>query len=234
MHDSEVMKNPDLTEICRIEEDLISALKTVVGCGIFSKDVEGKDLGGLVDMVKDMAETKRNCWEAKYYETVCRAMDEYEENDDGMGYNSNRYASGRYAPAGHGNKSGYGPAKHPNFRMYQDGWDEMMDGMGYTPDRRMDQMSKDSRLMHPYGYDHESDGRMMHDPYGNAYREYENARKHYTESKSMADKTHMDQKAMEHVNNSIVTLKEIWKSADPALRKDMKASLTSLVSEMPA
>lgn len=221
MYNDEMSKNPDLGEVCQIEKDLISALRSVVAHGVFANDVKSEELGDLVDMVKDMAETKRNCWEAKYYELICHAMEreEHDMDDEGgmMGYNPNRYASGRYAPSGHGNMTSHGFTKntYPDFKMHQQDWDRS-DVMGYSGNSLLDRDKK------------------MRGPYGDAYREYEDARRHYTESKSLEDKSHMDQKAMEHVDNSIMTLKEIWANADPTLRKEMKASLSSLVSEMPA
>ncbi len=67
--------------------------------------------------------------------------------------------------------------------------------------------------------------------YGRAFREYENAKRHYTESKSLEDKTDMDEKAMEHVDHSIMTLREIWKDADPSVKKEVTSAITSLASE---
>lgn len=221
MYNDNISKDIDLSEICQVEKDLTSALRSVVAHGIFSNDVHSKELGDLTDMVKDMAETKKLCWEAKYYEHICHAMEKEEQgmgDNETMGYNTNRYANGRYAPSGHGNmtSSGFTNNKtYPDFKMHQDDWDKT-DVMGYSGTSLLDREKK------------------MRGPYGDAYREYEDARRHYTESKSLEDKSHMDQKAMEHVDNSIMTLKEIWANADPTLRKEMKASLSSLVSEMPA
>lgn len=226
MHMEEYQNKPDLEDICQVEKDLISALRSVVAHGLFSKEVDGKELGALTDMIKDMAETKKNCWEAKYYETVCQAMEEYDEDEDNMGYNSNRYKNGKYAPSGTGNRMTSRPSMKPDYSTYQNGRDSVM---GFS-DGKEDWMpsSMNSRFQDYRGLE----GR-KYEPYGEAYHEYEDARRHYTESKSMEDKTHMDKKAREHVDNSIMTLKEIWKNADPTLRKEMKSSLTSLVSEMP-
>lgn len=68
--------------------------------------------------------------------------------------------------------------------------------------------------------------------YGDAYNKYRTSRKHYTESKSAADKLEMDEHANEHINDTIATMKEIYKSADPDMRKRMKENVQKLVSEM--
>lgn len=68
--------------------------------------------------------------------------------------------------------------------------------------------------------------------YGDAYNKYRASRKHYTESKSAADKLEMDEHANEHINDTIATMKEIYKSADPDMRKRMKENVQKLVSEM--
>lgn len=57
-------------------------------------------------------------------------------------------------------------------------------------------------------------------------------RKHYTETHSSSDKSSMDGKAREHIDSVILSIREIWNSADPTLRQQMKSQLTSLVNEM--
>ncbi len=223
------MKKPDLSEICQIEKGLISALNTVVSHGIFSKEVDTKEAGALVDMVKDMAETKRNCWEACYYEAVTKAMEESDEYEGSMGYNMNRYASGRYAPSGTGDMTaGYTPRFHiPGMRpgeIY-----ENPHFMGYSGNSNNNQANQSSEN---YGYD---PTRSMNwdnnNRYGMAFSEYRNARRHYTESRTLEDKNHMDDKAIEHVNQSMMTLREIWKDADPAIKKQVSESISSLATE---
>lgn len=68
--------------------------------------------------------------------------------------------------------------------------------------------------------------------YGRIFNEYRDARKHYTETHSTHDKTSMEGKAREHVDSVISSIKEIWNDADPVLRQQMKAQLTTLVNEM--
>ncbi len=89
--------------------------------------------GELVDMVKDLAEVEEKCAKACYYKVVVEAMT---EGDPRYGYNSNRYADGRYAPAGHGNyTSGYFPTDNlmDRFPIYMADDEVMRQGrMGYS------------------------------------------------------------------------------------------------------
>lgn len=68
--------------------------------------------------------------------------------------------------------------------------------------------------------------------YGKAYDEWKEARRHYTQNSSPSDKDEMERKGMEHVMNMIMTFREIWKHADPDMRKRMKSDLSALVTEM--
>jgi hypothetical protein len=66
------------------------------------------EMGKLADIVKDMAEAEKQCWEAEYYRTVTEAMDRSGYMPEGMGYgmgrsgyNPNRDSMGRYARRGY-------------------------------------------------------------------------------------------------------------------------------------
>lgn len=68
--------------------------------------------------------------------------------------------------------------------------------------------------------------------YSKAYRDWQDARRHYTQSKSTSDKDEMDAHAREHLGDTISSMRDIWKSADTDLKKRMKADLSALVAEM--
>ena len=68
--------------------------------------------------------------------------------------------------------------------------------------------------------------------YGKSYNEFCKDRRYYTVTKSDEEKRKMDKHAEEHVQDIVVSVKDIWKDADPNLRKHMKDSLSKLVSEM--
>lgn len=65
--------------------------------------------------------------------------------------------------------------------------------------------------------------------YGKEYDEWKDAKRHYTESHSMNDRKKMDDKALNHIDNFVMTFKEMWKDADPTVRHDMKDELTEIM-----
>lgn len=67
-----------------------------------------------------------------------------------------------------------------------------------------------------------------------SYNEYRKAKRHYTETKSPSDKQMMDEKGRRHIHEALDTFKDIWKDADPAMRKELKASMQQAINEMPA
>lgn len=174
---------------------------------------QAQELGEVIDMIKDLAEAEEKCWKACYYKTVVEAMEEAEDDDeDGlMGYNTRRYASGRYAPSGRGHM-GYTSPKRVGNWPYMDSMEENM-RMGYR-DSTQPMMGADAR-------------------YGKAYNDYQVAKRHYTETKSMSDKEEMDRHANEHVMDTLATVREMYKNADPDMKKRIKADFTKLVAEMP-
>lgn len=98
--------------------------------------IEG--LGQWIDMIKDLAEAEANCMKKKYYEMmICNLMEEDESmNEVGrMGYDNWRYASGQYAPKGHGHRSGYSMMP-PYFHMNPEP-DMMEDFDKYIPQWKM-------------------------------------------------------------------------------------------------
>lgn len=88
--------------------------------------------------------------------------------------------------------------------------------MGYNPPRGK-----------PISMDRMSDTR-----YGKAYNEYKAARRGYTTTNDAMFKDEMNTHAMEHVSDTLATIREIWKNADPDLRKRIKTDFTNLISEM--
>lgn len=214
------------SKIHEVEEmscSLICKLKAEFDKGLDC--VNTAEAGEVTDMIKDLAETKRNLCEAMYYESVIEAMDGVDE--DRYGYNPNRYASGRYAPTGRGRK-GYRMRPYLDQEPYIDNYlknpNEIRDNirMGYDAGGRSGMHMQDSyRRMDNWD-----------DRYGKAYNEYKNSRRYYTETKSPTDKHEMETHATEHIMDTVATVKEIYKSSDPELRKKIKEDITKLVGEM--
>lgn len=205
------MEKDKLYELESAKCTLTDWLKAGLAQGM--EQTDAKELGELVDMVKDLAEAKKYCMEACYYEKVVEAMEEGEEPR--YGYSDNM-----------GGNSGSNMGGHTGRRGYKPYIDQMpyMDAYMHDPDFK--------RTM-KYGY---TDWRPMmtdgDERYGKAYNEYQSAKRHYTETNSRTDKDEMNVHAQEHLNDSITTLRDIWKMADPELKKRMKTDLMNLTAEM--
>lgn len=96
--------------------------------GVDRMDV--KEMGELADIVKDLSEAEKACWEAEYYRSVTDAMESSGYIPDGMGYDGQdgsggvrrtggrsgyRDSMGRYASRGgrRGYDGGYGYQHDP-------------------------------------------------------------------------------------------------------------------------
>ena len=251
MHDlSEVIEK--MEEIKKLKEKILDCFKSEVN-GKGFECMSAEEAGEVVDMIKDLAETEKNCMEALYYQKVIEAMVSYDEpryNEDVMGYNRNRYkSSGRYAPSGMGTRMGYmmphvpyleydghmTPEEYRKEAMmgYSDGrggsyGDSSSQGQGNRGGRSNDRMGYgDSMMMDPRFEEGKMDSR-----YGKAYNEYKARRRHYTETKSPEDKKEMETHAEEHVRDTIATIKDIWADAEPNLKRRMREDFTKLLGEM--
>lgn len=187
-----------IKRIENLEEKALSILE----CGEWN--LASEEGGAIVDEIKDLADAKKNCWKACYYEEVVKAMKQAEEEPrygERAGYDNWRYSSGRFAPTGKGHRTGY-------IAPLVD-WDEPEPmRMGYSGNMRSS--SK----------------------YGQTYDRYSDARRHYHDTKDPNAKMDMDNSAMEYMGDTIHTFREMWKDADPAMKKKMKMDLTNLVGEM--
>lgn len=209
-----------MEEVKSLKNEMIDKVKT--GCCNDTMDVE--TAGAIVDMIKDLAEVEEKCWKACYYKEIVCAMDEARGDEGGerMGYDTRRYASGRYAPKGHGH---YSPV-HGYTPMYGPYMDQHMmsehDGMlGYP-------MTK-NQSGNTFTYGMTDTDRS---DYGRSYDGYKRARRGYHETHSPEDKRKMEDHAKTHLTEAEMSLREIWKDADPSLKHKMKDDLTKLVNDM--
>ncbi len=212
-----------LKDICEQKKKLVDLL---VSCKYKLDSEEG---GQIVDMIKDLAEAEEKCWKSAYYKVLIETMAEsseyrerrdYDDDNRPMGYDNWRYESGRFAPKGRGHMSGYMPYL-----------DNMMDYpmmMGYdggrTNGRRNDMSGYNDRNM--------DTGRSSNSRYGYTYDDYNEAKRHYTETRSEHDKNEMDMKGKEAVDNVVHVATDIWDNADPMFRKEMKAELSKMIGKM--
>lgn len=239
MHElAEVMEK--MKPIKELKEKLVDCFKSEISTkGL--ECIDTKEAGEVVDMIKDFSEAEKSCMEALYYQKVIEAMVSYDDkrydDEDSMGYNPNRSSStGRYISRRSGGRMGFRP--HMPYLDYDgdmtgENYDYLRGAMlGYDGDsNRGGRMSSNNS-----GNRSGNRGNMGYgdgdDRYGKAYNEYKTMRKYYTETGSQEDKREMETHAEEHMHDTITTIRDIWKDAEPSLRKRMKEDLTKLVGEM--
>lgn len=219
MHDNEGKMT--LEKICTLLDIMTDGLKSATNQGLNNLDTH--EAGQVADIIKDLSEAKKNLtdaekneWESCYYASIVKAMKDADERGD----EEDRYG---YIPREASRMGKRGMQRDRIKRWVRDPdtfEDEMYERAGYTPGRKM---SRDDRSS-----DNSSDER-----YGKPYREYIDSRRHYSESKSQADKDMMEMYANEHLMDVMGSVREIYKTADPDMRKRMKSDLTKLVGEMP-
>ena len=201
-----------LEKICEMKDRISEFTQEA----ILGDKADLESAGKLVDMIKDLAKAEKDCWEACYYKTVVEAMTE--GDDDRAGYDHWRYSSGRYAPTGHGHRSGYVPEESfRDRRMWEDGNDRL--GYPNNPSSNSGRMGSGNRS----GYS---------DEHGSAYGRYRDSRRHYHDSRSQSDKEEMTHQAKAYLAESVSTMREIWADADPEMKKKMKEDLTMLCKEI--
>ena len=198
-------------DVCMLKHQMLHYVMGEVEKGFDGNPVSVSVLGEYIDMIKDLAETEKYCQEACYYETVVQEMESYDDNPR-MGYRQGRNSMGQFTSSR--GRSGNGSSGRSQSGSRRSGY---IDGM--MPYSRM--MDED--------WDEESYEQPSRE---RPFDKYRRAKRHYTESHSESDKQKMKDYANEHVMESIATIREIWDSADPELKKRMKADMTKLVGEM--
>lgn len=219
MHDNDGKMT--LEKICTLLDIMTDGLKSATNQGLNNLDTH--EAGQVADIIKDLSEAKKNLtdaekneWESCYYASIVKAMKDADERGD----EEDRYG---YIPREASRMGKRGMQRDRIKRWVRDPdtfEDEMYDRAGYTPGRKM---SRDDR----------SSDNSSNERYGKPYREYIDSRRHYSESKSQADKDMMEMYANEHLMDVMGSVREIYKTADPDMRKRMKSDLTKLVGEMP-
>lgn len=95
------------------------------------------EMGRLADIVKDLAEAEKSCWEAEYYRSVTEAME-----DESMGYDGGMgYEDGGYGYSQGGSQNGSQGGSHGGSRGGRSGYrrgyrGQSRDSMGRYTSRR--------------------------------------------------------------------------------------------------
>ena len=76
------------------------------------------------------------------------------------------------------------------------------------------------------------DSRNSDSKHGRIFDDYMKYKRYYTETKSPSQKEEMDAKANEYVGETVSTIRDIWRDADPEMRRKLKAEFVKLVNEM--
>ena len=225
-----------LERVKEAKKTLMSWVEQEIALGC--KDVDVKSLGETVDMVKDLAETEKECSEALYYQTVTEAMLEGEKDPyygEMMGYNNRRMANGRYASAGHGHPTHNGHVSMSGYRPFID-QEPYVDDYIHDPNGFQDRMRHTRSMM---GYDGGSsyqggtgDYGRSSSRHGEVYDRYKDAKRHYTETKSSSDKEEMNAHSKMYVKDAMDHIMEMWEDADPTLKKYMKEDFRKLIDKM--
>lgn len=166
----------DMYRIHDMLEDVSEAATTELAKG--AENVNTKEFGDVVDMIKDLSEAEKNKMEACYYKTLIEAMEDaeygkdYDEegpiwDDERMGYSRMRDSRGRYTSSRRGYRGQNGGRSRRNYdEMMEDPryMDEMYYGgrnnMGYSNGaygggRRGQSSNMGSSNSSRYGYSHD-------------------------------------------------------------------------------
>lgn len=214
-------------------EILMSAFEGQLAKGV--ECWEGEGMSQLSDMIKDMEEAQEKHWKSCYYKLVCEAMlgatPEYDETKTRRsGYNHRHMANGQFATAGHGHMVA-------GFHM-----DPSMTEMSYMNAYMQDPKEFEREMNRRHFSDGHMDGPNMRDGwnhrgrrsgYGQSYEEYQDAKRHYTETKSMQDKEKMNHHAEKHTEEFIDSFKELYMDADPMLQKRLIERATRMIDDLP-
>ena len=124
-------------EIKKTKDQILGRMEQAISeRGIDRADVT--EMGKLADIVKDLAEAEKSCWEAEYYRSVTEAMGTQGYMPDNMGYNQYRDSMGRYSTRG---RRGY------SYGYEHDPIQGVRDAMsGATPEQR-EKMQRELRTM---------------------------------------------------------------------------------------
>lgn len=214
-------------------EKLMDSVNHELDKGI--ENVDTKELGEAIDMIKDLYEAKKEMYEACYYKQIMEAMEEHDFEDEEeimdegrRGYRGQpRSQSGRFMSRGDGRRSNRGRGGRRGYEspMMYDDWDEMQrmndfeDGKMYyggsgssssgSSSSMGGSMSGGSSNTGSRGYSEggQMSSRMQRD--GESESRYDRAKRGYEESKSMND-TSADgkRKSMENLESYMKELSE--------------------------
>lgn len=215
-----------LNDICCLKEDLIAyAMEHKDCCDIPS-------YGQIIDMIKDLYEAEKYCFEACYFKTATEELRQEELEVPGRhGYDHWRTSSGRFARKGTGHYSpGYPRLPMiPNDMRHDDiyGYPNGDNGNGNMSNNSSGYPYHNRKMVGRYGYP-------MDEMKSETYNEWNDARRHYHDAKDPASKQEMDEHGMKHVKEVVETSRDIYKEASPEMRQKLKNEFTKMMADFNA
>ena len=243
-------------------EDLTAYAECEVKKAIECESYDVNVIGGIIDMVKDLADAEKNARIAKEMQK-CEEEEEAEEKyilrmfmekmgeDDGRRfYDQWRYKSGRFAPKGRGTRRGYTPYLHIMDDMYED--EDYMDfpgmenyRMGYSSGRSgnsgnrggnygMNQSGNSGRNGYSNGRqsDSDRDGRNGGSRYGQSYDRYSDARRHYHDEKDMESMKKMEESFGDILEDFGEIADDTWKDLSPEQKNKQKPKINQMIQKL--
>lgn len=209
-----------MEKLKQMKEALVGCVETQIYGNL--KDVDAKELGEAVDMIKDLAE-------AIYYCTITEAMNEGSEHGEksGKGQHGTMYYKDTMMPMyRHPEPIEYYDPRY-NMRypaMYETGNGRETVGTQHAAAMRG---YRDGMVIYPYE-GHEQNGE-MHDPKdGHSWRR----RKMYMEGKGMKDKTHQMKELDAYVQELSQDLVEMVQDASPEEKQLLQQKISTLASKI--
>lgn len=192
---------------------LNDALKAEVAKGVGCYN--SYEAGLITDQIKDMEEAIKYHYEALYYKLVSMAMLGIESEDmlemkDIMGYNHRHLNNGEFASAGRGHiVSGYNPTMKEQ---------QFTGAYLRNPEHfRHEMMSK-------YGYNDEN----WDDGVSKAYKDYQNAMRHYHETGDPSSKKRMEEQFLKSLEEIGEVGLDMFEDADPTMQRKMREAFGKL------
>lgn len=230
MEEIEQMREARKQLMCWVQEEINCGKEYMSGDGVV------QNVGQLVDMVKDLADSEKNLMKKKYYEImICAAMTTGEDMMDvgSMGYDNWRYKSGKFASKGHGTNVGHGRGLRMGFVDDQNyPWPDyvhphLMPEMQYG-------MKMDPRSSQVMGFPMDDVWKYGEDwsgMKGTPYEDYRMAKKHYTETNKPEHRKELDDKIVDASVDMIGSMGEMWEDASPETRKKMEENMRTLIRQ---
>lgn len=220
-----------------IQKKLLNGLDCALDKGV--ENVNAQEAGEIADMIKDLSEAEEKCHKACYYKSIYEAMAEHKERYGWYPTMPEELGEGRYGwrppmPMYNDDIYGWYTTDGSSSLGYNNGSTRGGNGSyGYRTSQSRDSQGRfTSEGGGRMGY---HDGMRMNRPeseYGRAYDMYQESRRHFTETGSTTDREEMNQHAKEHLDATIATMSEIYKSSDPELKRQIKSNIGKLIGDM--